>query len=95
MALSVNEIGGIAGTEPLPVSLVVLSRYVPNAIWRPRTVTPGRAALEMLQYTMSAQYRPARALDALQSVVANAKTVKGRRGETSQIIDFLSRTYAP
>ena len=57
-------------------------------------MTPVRAALEMLQYTMSARYAPEAALGALQRVVTRATLLKGTRGESSQVIDFLAKRFS-
>ena len=39
--LSVESLGGIAGTRPLPVGLILLSRYRAGARWRPRRLPAG------------------------------------------------------
>ena len=48
----------------------------------------------MLQYTMSARYAPEAALGALQRVVTRATLLKGTRGESSQVIDFLAKRFS-
>lgn len=92
-ATPVDEIGGVAGNDPMTIDLVAFCTYKAGGHFRPRTVTPGRAALEMLQYTMSARFAPEAALGALQRVVTNATLLKGTRGDTSQVIDFLTRRF--
>jgi hypothetical protein len=89
----VNRLGGIAGDGPLAVDLVVLCRYKPGANWRPRKISPGRAALEMFAYTMCAQRAPEAALSTLQRVVATASLLKGTRGEAGQLISFIAKTF--
>lgn len=91
---AVGEIGGVAGKEPIAIDLIAFCTYEPDGHFRPRNVTPGRAALEMLQYTMSARYAPEAALCALQRVVTNATLLKGTRGDTSQVIDFLAKRFS-
>lgn len=92
-SIPVGEIGGVAGSEPIAIDLVAFCTYKKGGRFRPRTVTPGRAALEMLQYTMSARHAPEAALGALQRVVTGAALIKGTRGETSQVIDFLAKRF--
>ena len=93
-AIPVGDLGGTAGTAPLAIDLVAFCTYRFDGHFRPRTVTPGRAALELFRYTMSARHAPEAALGALQQVVTRAKLVKGTRGEASEVIDFLDELFA-
>lgn len=92
-SLPLEELGGAVGSGPLDVDVVLFCRYKYGAEWRPRTVTPGRAALEMFQYTMSAQYAPAMALTTLGRAVSRATLLKSSRGEAAQVIDFLTKSF--
>lgn len=93
-AIPVGDIGGIAGIEPIKIDVVAFCTYEPDGRFRPRAVTAGRAALEMLRYTMSARYAPEAALDALQRVVSSATLLEGTRGDTSQVIDFFAERFS-
>jgi hypothetical protein len=77
----VEELGGRAGSKPLPVGLVVLSEYRPGARWRPRTLSDGLGALALLSNAVGARRRPGPTLAALERVVASAPVVKTKRGE--------------
>ena len=77
----VEELGGVAGVGPLPVGLVLITRYVSGTRFRPRPVSAGRAVLELLAHTLPARRRPGRVLDALTQAVAQASVVRGTRGE--------------
>ena len=94
-AIPIGDIGGIAGTDPIGIDLVAFCTYKPHGRFRPRAVTPGRAALEMLKYTMSARYAPEAALRALQCVVTSATLLKSTRGDASQVIGFLDERFPP
>lgn len=76
--------GGRAGARPLPVGLVVVSRYVEGARWRPRAMSAGRGVLALLDNTISARREPARALEALREVAVRAPVLKGARGEAEE-----------
>jgi hypothetical protein len=90
----VEEFGGIVGIKPLPVGLVVLSKYIENGCWRPRRISPGRGVLGLLANTVPAQLQPDRSLAALQRVVEIAPVVRSSRGEAAetarQILSSLS-----
>ena len=84
----VEELGGCAGTKPLPVGLVLSAEYKPGARWRPRPLSPGRGALALLSHVVAARSEPARALAYLERVVAGAPVLAGRRGDAR---DFALR----
>jgi len=81
----VAELGGVSGNKPLPVALVMLSRFQKGARWAPRQLSPGHAVLELLSNTVSARRKPEEALATLQQVGATAMTLKGVRGEAKDI----------
>jgi hypothetical protein len=82
--------------RPLPVRLVLLTRYRSGARWRPIPLSPGRAAIEMMAHTLAARWRPARALSTLAQAVAGAQVLKGVRGEASELVAAVTaRAAAP
>jgi len=85
----VEEIGGSAGTKPLPVGLVVVTEYRRDGKWRPRALSSGQATLALLQNTVSARLRPAAALDTFATVVMQAAALKSPRGEARAVVDSL------
>jgi hypothetical protein len=88
---TVEELGGQRGTRPLPVGAVVVTRYHPEARWRPQRLTPGRALLELLDNTVPAMSRPQEAVTVLQQVVPRSLNFKGPRGEAEEIAGELLR----
>lgn len=86
---SVEELGGKAGTKPLSVAMVVVSRYKPEAKWRPRRLTAGQGLLELLAQTVSARRQPEKALAALQQVATRSLIIKGVRAEAREMVDSL------
>lgn len=82
-------LGGRPGAKPLPVGLVALTEYRPEARWRPRRLPPGEAILELLANTVAARRRPKAALATLQRVVARAPVLKGPRGEAEEVLDAM------
>jgi hypothetical protein len=94
--ISAQELGGSVGAKPMPVSLIVLSRYEPGKEWHPRKLTSGRAMLELLNNTIPARRKPEAVITTLQEAVGDAVTLKGVRGEAGQtaklIFDHLARS---
>ncbi|MEN3334878.1 MAG: hypothetical protein V7641_4243 [Blastocatellia bacterium] len=89
---AVETLGGKRGARPLPVALVIVSQYKSGATWRPRRLSAGEGALAMLENTVSARREPQAALATLRRVVAESLVLKGRRGETPQVVDFILNT---
>jgi hypothetical protein len=82
----VETLGGRAGSKPLPVKLVLVSRYKPGAKWRPRELSDGQGVLELLNQTVSARRQPHKAFAVLQQVATQALILKGVRGEAEEMI---------
>src|SRR6266550_9311319 len=83
--ITAAELGGQSGMKPLPVGLVLMTRFKSGARWRPRKLTAGKGVLEMLFNTVSARRSPARALATLQRVAAQADVLKGVRGDARKV----------
>lgn len=87
----VEALGGRRGVKPLPVAMVIVSKYLKGSRWRPRQLSDGEAALELMANTVSARRRPEAMLEAIRPVVSRATVFKGTRGETDQVVDFVFR----
>lgn len=90
--VAVSELGGQAGTTPLPVGLVVPTTYEPGARWRPRPLSPGKGAMELLANTVAVRLRPELALSTLTRAVGRFPVLKGARGEAEELAASLLRT---
>ena len=88
-AYSVEALGGSAGSRPLPVGLVAVTRHCPGARWRPRTLSPGETLLALFDNTVLAQVRPEFAFTTLKHAVAGAAALQGSRGEAADVVEPL------
>jgi hypothetical protein len=86
-----ESFGSRAGVGPLPVGLVAVTKYHPGARWCPRPLSPGWAALELLNHTVPARREPDRVLSALQQVTLRAARIAGARGEADEVAGALLR----
>jgi hypothetical protein len=86
-----ESFGGSIGARPLPVGIIVVSRYKTGARWRPRELSAGQSALELLSNAVPARTKPGEALAVLQKVVSNAPTVKGVRGDAGKAAASILR----
>jgi hypothetical protein len=78
---AVESFEGRAGTNPLPVGLIVATRYRTGARWSARLLTPGEAAMELLANTVAVRRQPQKTLATLRAAVGSASALKGVRGE--------------
>lgn len=85
----VEALGGSVGVKPLLPALVIVSKYKPEARWRPRMLSPGKGLLELLSNTVPARSRPEASLTALRQVVSQAPVLQGVRGEVTQTVDSI------
>lgn len=83
--IPVEDLGGSAGSGPLPVELIISTSYKVGATWRPRELSPGKGVLELLSHTVCARRQPRLALSTLPKVAARATILKGVRGEASSL----------
>ncbi len=78
---TIESLGGRTAPGPLPVGLILDTRFVPGARWRPRPVSRGAAVWTLLDNTVQVRRRPGQALEILGRTVSGADAVKSRRGE--------------
>lgn len=90
----VEALGGRSGVRPLPVGMVVVSKYKPGARWRPRGLSEGEGALELMANTVSARRQPEAMLEAIRRVVSLAPVLKGDRGDAAEVVDFIFEKFA-
>jgi len=85
----VSQLNGVAGVDPLPLGVVVVTRYRPGAAWNPRRLSPGEAALALLSNAVSVRARPDFTMRAVRRALEDAVTLEGERGEAAALADLL------
>jgi hypothetical protein len=92
---SVEELGGKAGKKPLPIGLVLASKYKEGARFRPREMTEGESVLAMFNNTVSARRQPAFALATIRQAITGAQCLRGRRGEAAETVTAVLKKFTP
>ncbi|HXU36966.1 MAG TPA: hypothetical protein VN937_11435 [Blastocatellia bacterium] len=85
--------GGQSGRKPLPVGLIIASRYKEGARWRPKALSAAEGALELILNTVSIQRQPEKVIETLRRAIPDATILKGVRGEAKQVVDFILAKY--
>jgi hypothetical protein len=89
---SVEQLGGVAGAEPSPVGMVLVTHYRPGADWDPREVKGGARALALLEHAVPARSRPQQTLHHISLAVRDAVTLEGPRGDADELAPRLLDT---
>ncbi|HSK72506.1 MAG TPA: hypothetical protein VK892_12455, partial [Pyrinomonadaceae bacterium] len=55
---SAESLGAVVGTSPVPVGLVFITEYKPNARWKPKQLSSGEGVMELLKHTVSVRQNP-------------------------------------
>lgn len=75
------DLGGVRARQPLPVALVVHTRFKPGAAWNPIELPPGESALATFAHTLAARQRTAFAFSVISRTVLAAHSLAGDRGD--------------
>ena len=86
---SVEELGGIAGTEKTRISMVLITDYIFNAKWKPKILSSAKGIMEIIKHTVPIRQNPEFTLRVLNQVAEHAIIIKSRRGDISKSADFI------
>lgn len=77
-------LGGMTGTQPVPIGLIAATVFDPSASWDPAERTTAAGALLLLAHAGQAREHPERVLDTLERAAAGARVLEGPRGEAEE-----------
>ena len=86
---AVEEFGGVAGRECVPVALVVATVYREGTKWQPRRLSQSEGLFALLANTISARRHPRKVMETLREVTLRARSFKGPRGEAGATADSI------
>jgi hypothetical protein len=87
--LTVDSLGGVQATEPLPVGMVLFTEYRKGAKWDPVVLTAGKGALEMIPYALTFRLNPQLSMRVLNKVTTNAIIASSPRGNAPDFADAI------
>ena len=87
--LTVEDLGGTYGKDPIPVGLVLLTGYEPNRKWRPKILSPGKGVLEMIPFTLPIRAQPDFSMRVLNNIASSATIALSRRGSADKFAKTL------
>jgi hypothetical protein len=84
------EEGGIdAARRPLPLGLIVQTRYDAGAQWRPRALSPGEKLLALMPHAARANRAPAAVMRVLARAAEHAGGIETGRGDAAEAADWI------
>jgi hypothetical protein len=86
---AVETLGGMAGTEPLPLGMIVVTTYKAGAGWKPKRLSGGAGALALLSNAVPAQERPKEVMEAVARAASKAAVIESDRDEADQVAPLL------
>jgi len=88
-----ESFGGTVGSKPLPIGLVLLTQYKSGVRWRPKKLSIGQGIIELLPAAFSTPEQPEKVISKLETALADAVILKGRRGEAQDITSRILEDY--
>ena len=89
--LTVEDLNGTYGLEPIPVGMVILTRYEPDKKWRPKILSSGKGVLEMIPFTLPIRVRPDFSVQVLNKIASRATIASSIRGPAEEVAKTLLR----
>ena len=95
-SVKIKSMGGKVGRDPLPISLVLFTKFKERAAWKPRKLLPGEAVLRMIPHTLPIKFNPEFALLVLKRAVSRAIIIKSSRNDVKisvgKIIELVDKS---
>lgn len=87
--LSIEELNGKFGFDPIPAGIVLFTEYTKGARWRPKTLTSGQGVLELMQYALPIRRRSEFTFRVLNNIASRAIIIQSRRGTAENFAKTL------
>lgn len=93
--ITLESLGVVAASKPLPVGLVLFTQYKPGQKWKPVQMTAGQGLLEMIPFVLPFQKRPEFSMRVLKSIASRAIITSSCRGAAKEfakaLLDFVDK----
>ena len=87
----VENFGGTVGIEPIPVGTLLLTEYVPGAVFDPETMTIGHGIMKVIPHTIPRNFNTEFSLKVLNTALSDAIILRTSRGEANAFAEeFLA-----
>lgn len=94
--LTVGDLGGQAGVQPIPVAAVLFTKYEPDAVWEPVVESAGGGLMKLIPYTLSIRNRTDFRMKVLHNLASRAIIFSTLRGSAESfaktLLDFVDNS---
>jgi hypothetical protein len=87
--VTVESLGGTFGSGPIPVKMVVVTEFRPDAIWQPQILTEGLGVMELVPHTIPIRFNTEFALKVLKIIASRAIIAKSFRNDAKEFSKIL------
>ncbi len=90
-SVPVEDLGGKAGSIPIPIGMLVLTEFDKDAVWEPHQLTRGQGIMEVIPHTIPRHFKTQSSLKVLNTALSDAIILKSPRGEAADFaIELLN-----
>lgn len=86
---AVETFGAKAGVKKIPVGMILITQYKPEAEWNPQMLSAGQGILEILEHVVPIRYNPKFSIEVLNQVANRAIIAKTLRGDVLKSVDLI------
>ncbi len=86
---TVESLGGKAGKKKIPVGMILLTEYKPDAKWKPEILSPANGLMEVIKNTIPIRSNPDFVLKSLGQMTNRALIVKSKRGDVENFAGLI------
>ena len=86
VSFTAADLGARTEAESLPVGVILLTSYQPQAIWKPRRLSAAHALVRMMAHTVAARRNPEYAMPILKAAVTQAIAFESMRPEAEAVV---------
>jgi hypothetical protein len=86
---AIEAFGGVAGQEPVPLRMIVITTYRPDAQWQPAVRSPGAGAMALLANAVPARERSQEVMQAVKRAADGALVIESDRGDADTVAPLL------
>jgi hypothetical protein len=84
-----QELGGKCGEKPIPVGVIVVTKYKKRGKWEPKVLSAGAGTLELIKNALPIRNDPDFSMRVLSTVAARSRIIKTDRGEAAGCCDSI------
>ena len=84
-----ESLGWVAGEEPIPLGMIVITSYRPGTEWNPKRLSAGAGAMALLANAVPARERPQEVMHTVSHAAEGAVVIESDRDEADAIAPLL------